>query len=206
MTKHEFLDALLSELSAMNVTVKDAESSFAYYAEMIDDRVEDGLSEEEAVKELGSPRSAAREIMLELPMTTLIKSKCKRKKPLAVWETVLLILGFPIWFPLLATVFALALSLYIVLWSVILTVWAADLALAAISVGSAVFGIMHASDGIGTVLLYLGTAVFSAGAAGLLFFGCRNLTVLFARLTPKLTRAIKSLFIRKNKTAECDAV
>ena len=52
MTKHEF-DRLLREKIAQ-LPQKDIDSFSQYVDEMIDDRIEDGLSEEEAVADIGS--------------------------------------------------------------------------------------------------------------------------------------------------------
>ena len=51
MKKQEFLDELKKALWALPEA--DQKNSLEYYAEMIDDRMEDGLSEEEAVAAIG---------------------------------------------------------------------------------------------------------------------------------------------------------
>lgn len=60
MNKEQFLAAVRERLSAL--PRDDVEQSLDYYGEMIDDRVEDGMSEEQAVEAWGrwrrsSPRS-----------------------------------------------------------------------------------------------------------------------------------------------------
>ena len=52
MNKTEFLDALRHALGKL--PSYEVEQSIAFYAEMIDDRIEDGMSEQEAVAALGS--------------------------------------------------------------------------------------------------------------------------------------------------------
>ena len=47
MNKQEYLESIRSRISAM--PADDVNRFMDYYSEMIDDRVEDGLSEEEAV-------------------------------------------------------------------------------------------------------------------------------------------------------------
>ena len=49
MSKTEFLTELKKALEGL--PEEDIEKSLEYYSEMIDDRIEDGLSEEEAVAE-----------------------------------------------------------------------------------------------------------------------------------------------------------
>ena len=65
MKKQEFLTALWKQLSDMPNS--DVERSLDYYSEMIDDRVEAGMSEEEAVAEIGSVEEAAKQIMADAP-------------------------------------------------------------------------------------------------------------------------------------------
>ena len=48
MNKTEFLDALRHALGKL--PSYEVEQSIAFYAEMIDDRIEDGMSEQEAVR------------------------------------------------------------------------------------------------------------------------------------------------------------
>ncbi len=57
MTKHCFLESLKEHLRFMKP--EDAEETLNYYAEMIDDRVEDGCEEEKAVGQIESPEVIA---------------------------------------------------------------------------------------------------------------------------------------------------
>ena len=50
MNKQEFLSRLRKQLRGL----EDREERVTFYSEMIDDRMEDGLSEEEAVAAVGS--------------------------------------------------------------------------------------------------------------------------------------------------------
>ena len=52
MTKREFIDVLNARTGALPEAERERLS--AYFAEIIDDRMEDGVSEEEAVAALGS--------------------------------------------------------------------------------------------------------------------------------------------------------
>ena len=66
MNKPEFLEALEKRLSGL--PLEDIEKSKEYYSEMIDDRVEEGLSEEEAVEALGDIESIVSEIFSTTPL------------------------------------------------------------------------------------------------------------------------------------------
>ena len=61
MNKREFLKALEKRLK--NLPKKEIQKSLAFYSEIIDDRMEEGDSEAEAVKNLGTPDEVAREIL-----------------------------------------------------------------------------------------------------------------------------------------------
>ena len=64
MKKNEFLSALRASLTG--IPAEDAERALDYYSEMIDDCMEDGMSEDEAVEQLGSVEQAAASIMPDM--------------------------------------------------------------------------------------------------------------------------------------------
>ncbi len=201
MTKLEFTDRLRRGLCGLSD--KDIAASVDYYAEMLDDSVEAGMTEEEAVAALGDPEAVAREILLALSLPKVIKTKCKKKNPWRPWEIVLLVLGSPIWFPLLLSLAAVFLTVYIVLWAVMASLWAVVPSLAAMAVGCIIAGIVNASAGYPTsMLLYFGTALVAAGLSVFAFLGCRKLTVLFAKITARFGQWVKSLFVRRHPRKE----
>lgn len=65
MTKREFLEAIRKGISTLSTD--DINKSIRYYSEMIDDRIEDGVSEEEAVAAMGNPDDVIAEILSETP-------------------------------------------------------------------------------------------------------------------------------------------
>ena len=104
MNKCEFLTRLALELNGL--PREDTERWLEYYKEMLDDRIEDGMSEEEAVASLGDPAKIVREILAQTSFTKLIKNKIKPKRKLQVWEIILICLGSPIWVSLVVSVAA----------------------------------------------------------------------------------------------------
>ncbi len=138
MTKKQFLNDLRIRLS--NLPYSDQRRSLDYYSEMIDDRIEEGLSEEDAVKHIGTPAMVATQIMEELPLATLARARMNGSR--SALATVLIILGSPIWIVLLAvafslviTAFAVLFSLIAVIFSLVATLWAVELSFAAGSLG-----------------------------------------------------------------------
>ncbi len=200
MTKLAFLDRLRCGLRGLPEA--DVAASLDYYAEMIDERMESGMTEEEAVSELDSPEETARAIILDMPLPQIIKNKCKKTHPWRAWEIVLLVLGSPIWLPLLITAASILLCIYIVLWAIVLTLWAVDVSFVGLFAACLITAVTGASGGFPTLLLYGGLALISAGLAVFDFFACLKLTLLFAGLSAKFGRWVKSLFVRKQTRKE----
>ena len=116
MTKKEFIEELKNGLCGL--PEEDIRRSIEFYSEMIDDRIEDGKTEEEAVADIGSVKDAVEQIISEIPMSKLIKEKVKPKRRMCAWERVLLALGSPIWISIIAALFAVVVSVYASIWSV----------------------------------------------------------------------------------------
>ena len=117
MNRQEFLEALAARLASIPET--ERERSLAFYIEIIDDRIENGASEEEAVASLGPVEKIAGEILQNAPAPAPT-----RTRKLRGWEIALLILGLPLWLPLLVSAAVVALAMLIVLWSLIVALWA----------------------------------------------------------------------------------
>ncbi len=196
MTKQEFLFELAMGISALPEDVADEHLSF--YSEMIDDRIEEGFSEEEAVKEIGEPKEIVKQILKDIPLTKLVKQKIKPQRKLSALEILLIVLGFPLWFSLLMAAMAIVFSLYITLWSVIISLWAVEVSLFACGVGGIASGVVFAFTGnIFTAVAMLGASFVCAGVAILCFFACKYATKGILLLTKKIGLCIKGLFIKK---------
>ena len=198
MTKQAFIDKLTVELAALPQDVIDVEERIGFYSEMIDDRIEAGLSEEDAVAACGNIEDIISQIISEIPLGKLVKEKIKPKRSIAWWEILLIILGSPLWITLLAALFAIVIAVYAVIWSCIASIWAVDVALAGAFLGGAVSSILlFCTATVPSGIAMLGIALFSAGAALAFFFVCRIATVGTAKLTKKIAIGIKRLFIKK---------
>lgn len=196
MNKQAFAAALRDRLSGL--PREDIERSIEFYCEMIDDRMEEGLTEEEAISEIGSVEEVAAQIMSEIPLSKLVREKVKPKRALRVWEIVLLVLGSPIWLSLLIAAFVVVLSVYIVIWSVVISLWAVEAAVAACALGGAAASVLFAIQGnVWTGVAMLGAGLVCAGIAIVLFWGCKQITKGVVLLTKKMLIGIKSCFIGK---------
>ena len=127
MTKQEFLDSLRAGLEAR--AIQNIDSMIEYYDEMIADRMEDGMSEEEAVASIESVDAIVTQAVLDKPVSALVKEKVRKSREKAEksgvgWVWILLaILGFPIWFPLGLTALILAFTFALVFWILVLVLF-----------------------------------------------------------------------------------
>lgn len=204
MTKNEFLEELGKRLSSL--PQEDKNRSLEYYNEMITDRMEDGVAEEEAVLALGSLEDIVAQIVAETPMKNLVKEKLKKKRALRAWEIVLLAVGSPIWISLLLAFACVALAVYISLWAGIVCLWCVPVCCAACApVGVLMSVSVGAQNGVGAGIFFFGASLLVAGIAVFAYFGCIYLTKAMVLLTKKLWLAIKYSFVKQEvKNGECD--
>ena len=188
MNKMQFLLELDKMLSQLSETEKV--DWLRFYSEMIEDRMEEGLSEEEAVAAIGTVRDIAAQITADQPAGT-----AKKRNP---WMVLLLILGSPIWIAILASLFAVVLTLYISLWAIVISLWAVFASLAACGLAGVAGGIGFACGGqVLPGIALSGAGLVCAGLAILLFFGCRAATKGTAILGKKIFILIKKCFRKK---------
>lgn len=117
MKRQAFLEAL--KLALKDLPEQEIQSSLAYFNEMIDDRMDDGMTEEEAVTDMGNVDEIATKLLVEnQTLVKRVKDKFIPKRRLATWEMILIILGFPIWGSLLLAVVTVFLSLIITVISI----------------------------------------------------------------------------------------
>ena len=196
MLKQEFLAQLRSGLAGL--PQDDISERLTFYSEMIDDRMEEGLSEAEAVAAIGSVDEIVAQIVADTPFSKIAKERIKPKRQLNALEIVLLALGCPIWLSLGIAAIAVIISLYVSLWSVIISLWAVFASLAVCSLAGIAACVIFITGGN----LYTGLAMLAAGIAlgGLaifMFYGCRATTKGILHLTKKFAFGIKNCFIKK---------
>ncbi len=182
MNKQEFLGQLKKGLSGL--PKKDIEERLMFYSEMIDDRIEEGLSEAEAIEKIGNINEIISQILTEA-------SKPRKKR--GVFSVILLILGAPIWF-------SIFIALFVSLWSVIVSLWAAFGAIIGGAFGGVAAGIVIAlRDNTLTGVAIIGAGLFLAGLAILIFHGCNGATKGVALLTKKTVLWIINCFAKKEE-------
>lgn len=198
MNKQEFIAELRRGLSGL--PTREVEERLAFYSEMIDDRMEEGRTEEEAVAEMGSVDAVASQIIADIPFAKIVKEKIKPKRRMKAWEIVLLAVGSPVWLSLAISALAVILSLYVSVWAVIVSLWAVFGALVACAFVWTMVGIAFAAGGNGIAgLLGTGAGVFGAGLSIFFFFGCKVATKGVVWLTKKIVLGLKRSFLKKEE-------
>ena len=99
MNKAEFLGELAGRLTGLKP--EEIAPRLAYYDEMIDARVAYGMTEEEAVNEIGTVDSVVDLIMSEIPLSRLVTGEVMPGGKKSSGKLILLLLTFPIWLPLI---------------------------------------------------------------------------------------------------------
>lgn len=189
MNKQDFLRALQTKLSGL--PQEDVERSLEFYREAIDDRIESGLTEEEAVGDLGAVDEIVEQILSETPLPKLIRAKVTPSRSLKGWEIVLLVLGCPLWLSLILAAAVIAFAVYVVIWSVVIAVYAVVLAFA-------LSGIVVLVRGFGQ-LMFTGLGLSLMGLSVLLFFAANEIAKGIVCLSRKYVLRMKSLFMKREE-------
>ena len=197
MNKVEFMQKLKDGLAGLSP--KDREEQLNFYSEMIDDRMEEGLSEEEAVAAIGSVKEIVSQIVTERYYADLSAPKKERPR-LSAGVIVLLLVGSPLWITLAAGAFSGIVSILATIWSVAVSFWAVFGALIGTGIGTLVGGILysifiHPAAGLCMLsggLVCIGLSIFA-------FYGCIWTTKATTWLMKIIFVGIKNCFVRKEK-------
>lgn len=199
MTKREFLNELKSYLS--NMPSEDVNKYLEYYSEMIEDRIDDGMAEEDAVKEVGSPRIIAEQILKDNGATISEESYKESEKKenkefsfknLDTLSIILIIATFPVWIPLLAGVFSAVVGVLAGVLAIIISVWACAFAFLVGGIAGIIMGIISIfTEGVGVALCYIGAGILLIGLSVLFYIGAKYFTKLCTYLYKKCVELIK---------------
>lgn len=198
MTKNEFLSALDARLTGL--PEEDKQKSLSYYAEMIDDRVEDGMTEEEAVSALGNMDGIVKQILDETPISKLVKEKVRAKEAPSGALIVLLVLGAPLWLPLVITAFVLIFVFFILLWVAVIVEAALLLAFGLSALACVPLAVYYFASGRPlAAFCALGAFLALAGLACLLIPAVVYTAKGTAKLMKKIVLGVKKIFVGKEK-------
>ena len=195
-------DAFIGELRhrMAGLPQETVERTVEYYGELIADSMEDGLTEEEAVSRLGSLDEIVASVVKDTPLTQIVQTRVQegKKKGISGWVILLLVLGAPVWLPVLIAVLAVLFALFIALWAVVIALWAVVAAVILTGLVAMVAGVvelcrLHLPQG----LVLLGGGLVCLGLCALLFLLMKLITVGTVKLCKWLWVGIKSLFVGK---------
>ena len=176
------LRKLLGQLSP-----QEREQIFQYYAEIIDDKIEGGMSEAQAVAQLGTPHQVAAKILEENGAAP--NSGTGSGTGSKVLITVALVLGSPLWLSLGIAALALLLSAFIVVLALLLTAGVMGLCGVLMLVPSVLLAFREPAAGlfqVGCCLFVSGLAIpFGLGSYKLWGALCRLVDTLIIRLRGK---------------------
>lgn len=197
MTKADFLRLL--ERALMQLSEEERQKNLEYYSELLDDMMEEGMTEAEATAKLGSPNQIAQNILQEMPLSKLVSTRMKPRSGWTPLAIVLAVVGSPVWVPLLLAAVAVVLALFVSIWALGFAAVAVVIALAVAVVAAPIFAVRAAVMTLPLGLMLLGAGLVLLGLCVLGGLMAVELCKLLWQLTVWLAHKIKGLFIRKEE-------
>ena len=197
MTKADFLQLL--ERALAQLPEEERRRNLEYYSELLDDMLEEGMTEAEATAKLGSPGQIAQNILQEMPLGKLVTTRMKPKSGWTPLAIILAVVGSPVWVPLLLAAAALVLGMFVSLWALGVVAVAVVVGLAVIVVAAPIVAIRAAVLTLPLGLVLLGAGLVLLGLCVLGGLMAVELCRLLWQLTVWLVHKIKGLFIRKEE-------
>ena len=185
VNKMQFLQSVREQTAGMPLT--EINRLLEYYSEMIDEAMEEGMSEEEATAHLGTweeicaqieefrtsepqPIEAIKEEPAKEPKNPIPETKPKKRISLPMWAVVLLILTSPVWGAIVLALgiaaFAVVASLVVIGGALVISLFAVVLSLAVVGVvGIPAAFVLLVTGSIAPFLLTLGGGLVCVGLA-----------------------------------------
>lgn len=198
MNKAEFIAKLEDKLRGLPQS--DINKSLDYYSEMIDERIDEGMDENEAVAQLGDINDIATQILMETPLPELVKAKAKAKSKISAGEAALLAMGSPLWITLLIAAAIVALAVYVIIWSFIGAVYCGIVAMAAEGALCLVAGVSYLiKNSMQNGLLLVGLCPLFIGGALMLLPPANCLAKQIIKLSRSVVIWVKSIVVGRGK-------
>lgn len=192
MNKEQFINAVRQRLTGLPKA--DVDRYLDYIREMIDDRMDEGMSEEEAVAMMGSPEYTASQLLMDIPAPAarLEQPRSREMKP---WMILLLVLGAPLWLSLLfgavSAIFAVVIGALGALFGLYCA--AGGLVIGGIAMLAGSFAIASMPE----LLFLLSAGCLLIGIGLLMGLGCYFLTIQLIRLFRWTYGKFRERFSRK---------
>lgn len=189
MTKNEFTGILKSRIN--HLPKSERRKILQYYYEMISERMEDGMTEAEAIDALGN----LDELFSEY---TPVPKEPKKGVRLRAWHIIMLILGSPLWICLVVAMLCLVLAFYIVIWVLVFACYAVFAALAFSAFACVAAGFISLfTAGPAYFFAYMGAGFVLSGLALLWLMPCNLLAKAMAKLSGKVGKGIFRFFFKR---------
>ena len=199
MTKKEFLAKGRKALS--HLPKEELEERLAFYSEMIDDRMEEGLSETDAVMQILKSEETVAHLFLD---ESFEEEKDEEKKGMGEGaKTALIVAGSHLWFALTVAAVVLWISLAATAFSVVVAVWSVFISFAVTAPVSILGGIVIALFGRPLAgVAMVGVGLICAGLAVFTYYGAKAVGKGGWWLVKKSVAAVKKCFEKKEKKYE----
>ena len=192
MTRNKYLKELRSFLGKLSK--EDRKRILEFYNELIDDKLEAGQSEEEILREFGSPEELAKQIFQDNGQTYSPPNTTSK-----IMRITAIVLGSPIWLSLLAAFLVLVFALFLVLWAIVVSFWCCALAFSIAGVGGIIGSVLMLffTGQPAAAFFQLGVCLVLGGLGILTGVGVRKLTLLCAQFTKKSCVGLLHFFLGK---------
>ena len=198
MRKQDFIKELQTKLSFL--PKEEIKDRISFYNELIDDKIEEGLKEEDVIESIGSVDEIIDQIINDMPLSKIAKDQIKPKRKLSALEVTLIIIGSPIWLTLLLSLVAVLFSLYIVGWSLIISIWAIFISLISVLVAGITLAVVSLFSNSALVALsYLGVTLIILGLTILIHYVCKIMTKVYIKLTKLIVLSIKKKLLKRGE-------
>ena len=163
MKTREFLDILRRELGTLPQI--ELQKQLTYYEEILNDMVEDGMSEEEATAKIGDPKEVAAFILKDMPAPPrpVLPPRKANIKKVSFWMVLALILGSPIWISLIVAAVAVGIAVVAAVLAVVIALFALIVGLVFGGIGLICAPFLMVGATAPVVVLTIGTGFVAIG-------------------------------------------
>lgn len=191
MNKTEFTRILKTKIS--HLPRAERKKILQYYNEMISERMEDGMTEAEAIEALGDIDEL---VAAYAPAPAQLT---QRKSPrLRAWHIVMLAVGSPLWISIVAALFCIMLASYIVIWALVVAFYAIFAALAVSGFACIMSSFIALfSQGFPAFAALMGAGCLLMGFALLWLVPCNLFAKAAGKMSGKLPKFIFGFFFKR---------
>lgn len=193
MNKEKFYQSLKNRLK--NFDKSEAKSIIEYFDEIIDEKMENGYTEEEAISSLGNVDDIIRAIKTDL---VIKRSSDKKTNSLRNFLIILGICSSPILIPIGVAFFITFFSLLISLFSVFIALAVSSFACYFAAIVTAI-GMFLKSIDLGIILLVFGGAILAGSILGLLSISLYKVSKVILHVINNLYSKLIKKVIRKRE-------